>query len=459
MSGVVTGFSLRAVSAVALVCMSWGAWAGDFSRAYQAALQNDAQYTAARYALESGRQAWPIARAAILPTVTASISETVVQGTQDIETPGSGTTSNNLDYRAPSQSITARMPLYNPVGLAGTDVAAVQVAAAESQFEVRRTELLERVTTAFLQRMLAEDMFNALHVQLQAAVEQRNLMRKRMERGEGTKTEVAEARASVSTIMAQWADARDQVTNTRANLAAMTGEKLLPGAEAAVRLADDFKPPALEPAEVQQWVAMALESSPALRTKRQVAQMAMANVRRVDAGHLPRLDLVANVANSRNETTSSLNQTVNQRSLGLQLSIPIYSGGQVVALAKQAIAEQSRAEAEVLNEQRTIELDVSRLFQVVQNGTAKLDAYVDALEASHIAVDGVRMGQSSGLRTNADVLEALRKAAQAQRDLAQARYDHVLQRIRLFNRSGMPAEKIVEQVDALLRRDAATSAQ
>ncbi|TXI73697.1 MAG: hypothetical protein E6Q49_03520 [Limnohabitans sp.] len=458
MSGVISGFSRRTAAAVALVCLHWGAWGGDFSRAYQAALQNDAQYTAARYALESGRQAWPIARAAILPTVTASISETVVQGTRDIED-ATGTTSTNLDYRAPSQSVTARMPLYNPVGLAGTDVAAVQVAAAESQFEVRRTELLERVTTAFLQRMLAEDVFNALHVQLQAAVEQRNLMRKRMERGEGTKTEVAEARASVSTIMAQWADARDQVTSTRAALAAMTGETALMGTEAAVRLADDFKPPALEPSEVQQWVSMALESSPALRTKRQIVQMAMANVRRVDAGHLPRLDLVANVANSRNETTSSLNQTVNQRSLGLQLSIPIYSGGQVVALAKQAIAEQTRAEAEVLNEQRAIELDVTRLFKVVQNGTAKLESYVDALEASNIAAEGVRLGQASGLRTNADVLEALRKAAQAQRDLAQARYDHVLQRIRLFNRSGMPAEKIVEQVDALLRRDAATSTQ
>lgn len=458
MKRVISGFPVRTVGVVALACWGAGAWGGEFSRSYQAALQNDAQYTAARYALESGRQAWPIARAAILPSVSASISDTLVQGTKDTED-ATGSTSTNLDYRAPSQSISARMPLYNPVGLAGTEAAAVQVAAAESQFEVRRTELLERVTTAFLQRMLAEDVFNALHVQLQAAVEQRNLMRKRMERGEGTKTEVAEARASVSTIMAQWADARDQVTNTRAALASMTGDKPMPGSEAVLRLADDFKPPALEPVEVQQWVSMALDASPSLRSKRQLAQLAMANVRRVDAAHLPRLDMVANVANSRNESASSLNQTVNQRSLGLQLSIPIYSGGQVVALAKQAIAEQSRAEAEVLHEQRAIELDVARLFQVVQNGTSKLESYVDALEASHIAAEGVRLGQSSGLRTNADVLESLRKAAQAQRDLAQARYDHVLQRIRLFNRSGMPAEKIVEQVDALLRRDTATSAQ
>jgi protease secretion system outer membrane protein len=458
MTRALSAWPLRSLGALALACMGGGAWGGDFSRAYQSALQNDAQYTAARFALESGRQAWPIARAAILPTVSATISDTLVQGSKDTES-SSGSTSENLDYRAPSQSLNARVPLYNPVGLAGTDVAAVQVAAAESQFEVRRTELLERVTTAFLQRMLAEDVFNALHVQLQAAVEQRNLMRKRLERGEGTKTEVAEARASVSTIMAQWADARDQVINTRSALAAMTGEAIAPGTDAVVRLADDFKPPALEPAELPQWVLMALESSPTLRTKRQIAQMAMANVRRADAGHLPRLDLVANVNNARNETASSLNQTINQRSVGLQLSIPIYSGGQVVALAKQAIAEQSRAEAEVLNEQRAIELDVARLYQLVQNGTDKLESYVDAQEASQIAAEGARRRQLTGLRTNADVLEALRKAAQAQRDLAQARYDHVLQRIRLFNRSGIAAEKIVDQVDALLRRDAATAAQ
>lgn len=452
-------FRRSPLSFALVTCLGFNAWGGEFSSALEAALRNDAQFQSARYTLESGQQALPIARAAILPTLSATISDMRVQGTQDVEVPGVSTTSNTLDYRAPSQSLNARVPLFNAAGVEGTRVAGAQVEAAQSQFQARRAELLDRLTLAFLQRMLAEDVFNATHVQMQLVIEQRNLMRKRLERGEGTKTEVAEARASVSTVQAQWADARDQVINGRAALAQMTGEQISDTPDAASRLAEDFKPPALDPTELQQWISMALESSPTLRAKRQLAAAAAANVRRADAGHLPRLDLVANVAESRNESASSLNQSVSQRAVGIQLSIPLYSGGQVVAMAKQATAEYLRAEAEVLGEQRAIELDVTRLYRIVQNGTVKLESYVDALEASNIAAEGARRGQVTGLRTNADVLEALRKAAQAQRDLAQARYDHVLQRIRLFNRCGVPAEKIAEQVDALLRRDAGPKAK
>lgn len=448
----------RRSASIAALCVAGlpSVSAGDFAQAYQAALQNDAKFQSARYTLESGLQALPLARAAILPTVSATISDMQVQGTQDIETAGT-TTSNKLDYRSPSQSISARVPLINAAGVAGTRVAGAQMEAAQSQYEAQKADLLDRLTIAFLQRMLAEDAFNATHVQMQAVIEQRNLMRKRLERGEGTKTEVAEARASVSTVQAQWADARDQVTNTRATLAQMTGEQLTDASEKAVRLADDFKPPALEPADLTPWIAMALETSPTLRAKRQLAAAAAQAVARADAGHLPRLDLVASVSNARNESASSLNQTVNQRAVGLQLSIPIYSGGQVVAQAKAANAELARADAEVLAEQRAIELDVTRLYRIVRNGATKLESYVDALEASILAAEGARRGLESGLRTNADVIEALRKAAQAQKDLAQARYDHVLQRIRLFNRAGMAAEKVVEQVDALLKREEGSS--
>lgn len=422
----------------------WPHWAvaGDFESAYKAALAHDERFQAARHALTYSEEAVPLARAGIMPNLSASISETSVQGTRDM----SGIASTALDYRAPSQSISLRAPIFNSEGQQRVKLAGAQTEAARALFSSRNADLVDRLTTTYLQRMLAEDNFQAIHVQIQAVVAQRNLMRKRMDQGEGTKTEFAEARANLSLVQAQWADARDTVTNAKAALEMMTGQKQ----DAITRLGNAFAPAPLDPPDAAKWREMAIASNPDLDTKRRLVEVAKANVAMGNAGHLPRLDLVASASNSRNESVNALNQSLSQTSVGLLLSIPIYSGGAVSANVRQALAEQARAESDYLAEQRNLELDVSRLHQIILNGKSKLEAYEESLEASRLALDGTQKAQASGLRTNTDVLEAARKVSQAMRDLAQARYDHILQRLKLYNKAGVPTEAAVARIDSLL---------
>lgn len=434
------------VLALAVWCWHGGVWAGDFERAYLAALQNDARYQAAKYALTSAQQASPLALSALLPSVSASLSETAVQGTRNTDVAGGGTVSSNLDYRAPSQSINLRTPLVNLEASARYRQANAQVSSAEAAFVARKAELVDRLALAYLQRMLAEDAFLSIHAQVHAVVEQRNLMRRRFEQGEGTRTEVAEARANLSLVLSQWADSRDQMNNARNALNSLTGQLQ----EVIARLPNGFAPPPLVPNALQSWLDMAVNNNPDVAARKFAVEAAVAGVSRSNAGHMPRLDLVASASNSRNESVSSLNQSVNQGSIGVQLNIPIYSGGAVKAAVTQAVAEQSRAEAELLAEQRAAELEVGRLFQAVSSGGARLLAYQDVLESSQVALEGTRRGQASGLRTNADVLEAVRKVFQAQRDLAQARYDHIFQRLRLYNKAGIAPEAVVSYIDELL---------
>jgi protease secretion system outer membrane protein len=420
--------------------------AGEFEKAYRAALENDARFQSAKATLASGQQALPLARSGVLPTVNASITDTVVQGTQQYDVAGSSAKTNNLDYRAPVQSINLRAPLLNLEGTARVRQANAQVGNAEATFVARKAELVDRLAVAYLQRMLAEDAFLSLHAQVHATVAQRNLMRRRFEQGEGTRTEVAEARANLSLTLVQWADSKNQMMSARDTLEAMTGVPQ----PLVVRLEDEFSPPPLVPAGLQEWQDKAVSANPDVQAKRYLVETADALVARSNAGHMPRLDLVASVSNSRNESISSLNQSVNQSAIGLQLNIPIYSGGAVKAAVTQALAEKTKAEAEWLNEKRNLEVEVSRLYQIIQTGSSKLLAYEDVLDASRVALEGTLKGQASGLRTNADVLEAVRKVFQAQRDLAQARYDHIFQRLRLFNKAGVPADSVVSYIDELL---------
>jgi outer membrane protein, protease secretion system len=443
-----TRLTSRLVAALLVAFATRHAIAGEFSKTYAAALEYDASFQGARYSLSSTEEAVPLARSSLLPSITASVSDTAVRGTREV----SGAGSSDLDYRAPSQSINLRTPLFNAEGMHRLRQAESQVDAAQSQFASRKAELLDRLTVAYLQRMLAEDNFQVFHAQIQAVVEQRNLMRKRLDRGEGTKTELAEARANLSLAQAQWADARDQVTTARAALESISGQKR----ESMERLGTTFVPALLAPASLEKWIEMALASNPIVESKRRVVDVAKAGVARSSSGHLPRVDLVASVSNSRNESVNALNQSVSQTALGIQLSIPIYSGGAVTASVRQALAEQARAEADYLSEQRAVEQEVSRLFQIVQNGKSKLEAYEEALEASRLALDGTQKAQASGFRTNADVLESVRKVSQAERDLAQARYDHILQRLRLFNKAGLPPETAVANVDAMLTQSVKT---
>ena len=443
-----TPHPLRRVALIGLaLCAVWPTvHAGEFEKAYRAALENDARFQSAKATLASGQQALPLARSGVLPTVNASITDTVVQGTQQYDVAGSSAKTNNLDYRAPVQSINLRAPLLNLEGTARVRQANAQVGNAEATFVARKAELVDRLAVAYLQRMLAEDAFLSLHAQVHATVAQRNLMRRRFEQGEGTRTEVAEARANLSLTLVQWADSKNQMMSARDTLEAMTGVPQ----PLVVRLEDEFSPPPLVPAGLQEWQDKAVSANPDVQAKRYLVEAADALVARSNAGHMPRLDLVASVSNSRNESISSLNQSVNQSAIGLQLNIPIYSGGAVKAAVTQALAEKTKAEAEWLNEKRNLEVEVSRLYQIIQTGSSKLLAYEDVLDASRVALEGTLKGQASGLRTNADVLEAVRKVFQAQRDLAQARYDHIFQRLRLFNKAGVPADSVVSYIDELL---------
>ena len=438
-------FVCLGVAAAGLICTA-PAWAGDFERAYRAALDNDAKYRSDKFVLASGQQAAPLALAGLLPQVSANISETLVSGSQTTDLAGGGSSSTSLDYRAPSQSINLRAPLINMEAQARYRQANAQVSASEATFVARKAALVERLATAYLQRMLAEDSFSSLQAQLRAVLGQRDLMRKRFERGEGTKTEVAEARGNLSLVTSQWVDSKDQMENARQALMVVTGQSL----ESIARLQTDFAPPPLAPMALEAWQEMARRTNPDVAARKFAVDVAEAGVARSNAGHLPRLDLVASASNSRNESVSSLNQAVSQHSIGVQLSIPIFSGGAVKAGVTQAVAEQSRAEADLQAELRALDLEVARLFQIIQTGNSKLLAYQDVLEANQIALDGTQKGQTTGLRTNADVLEAVRKVYQAQRDLAQARYDHIFQRVKLYNKAGMEPDAVVANIDALL---------
>ena len=130
--------------------------------------------------------------------------------------------------------------------------------------------------------------------------------------------------------------------------------------------------------------------------------------------------------------------------------MPLYSGGGVDASVKQSEADRSRAEEDIRVERENLEIEVQRQYQAVVGGTSRIAAYRKAVDSSELALQGARRSLASGLATGSEVAEAQARHFSARRELAQARFEYLLARLRLMVNSGAPAADVAADLDRAL---------
>jgi len=417
--------------------------AGAFSAAFDAALANDAEYRASRFELQVREQNVPIARASLLPSLSGTYAESRVRGERESLNSLGQEFTQQLDYRNPVGALQFRQPLLNMEAVYRYQGARSQVDSARLTFAARGQELVDRLGSAYVQRLFSEELVALAQAQVDAFASQALAAERRFAAGEGTRTDIAEAAASFAFSRAQLVEATDQRDIAARNLNRITGLQATP----LRGLAEDTRPQPLPYTGIGEWVDNGFLHNPAIQSRKYLVEAAKSDVSRNRAGHLPRVDLVANAINSQSESISTLNQQVRQYSAGVQVSVPIFSGGGIDASVTQAVAEVSRVEAQLEAELRQLDVDIRRQFQITQNGIAKVEALKDALAASGVALEGAQRGLVAGVRTTVDVIDATRRLFLARRDLVQSRYEVLLARLRLQALAGQPLADIVQDID------------
>lgn len=435
----------RTALALACVCPAL-APAMTLSEAFEAARNHDAQYRASSFELESTRQNATLARSALRPSVVLQASTSNVSGTREFPNSLNQNVRLPVDYNAPQITLQARAPLYNGDALARVKQTDAQIEAAEATFDARAQDLAERVTTAYLQALVAQEAVSLARADITSLQSQRARALQRMERGEGTRTEIAQTQASMDQAQVRLLDALDQATVAQRALRRLTGVETLK----LQRVADGFMPPAPQPARLAEWMERAERDNPSLRARRLYVEAARLGIERARAGHLPRADLVASLGRSSNESISNLNQTSTLRSVGVQLSIPLYSGGATEAGIKQSMFDRDRTQEELRNERESVQLELHRNFYTADNSLARVEAQVRALASSELAQQGMTRAQAAGLATQTDVLDSIARRYAAARDLAQARYEYLASRLRLMLLAGVPAIDTIHELDRAL---------
>ena len=423
------------------------AWSLDLRQAYEAAYENDATIRAARAGAQASREKLPQARAQQRPNVSLNASRNHNDLTSKTQNMLGQQQTNENKYYSGSQSLSVRQPLYRPYLSALVRQAQAQVEDADAALERDEQTLVTRVGEAYFDALLAQDQVLLIEAQKATYATQLDAARKGLQAGTGTRTDIDEAQARLDLTLAQELEALQNVEFTRRRLESLMGRPVDVLASLDVQR---FNPTAPIPGLVDAWVERAEQASPELQSLRAQLDAAGMEVEKAQAGHKPTLDAVAQWSRSSSDTVTSVNQRYDNKSIGLQLTVPLYAGGYVSSTVRQAVAAQERAREALEAARRDLGVRVHREFRGMTEGVLRVKALEQAVRSTEQAVLSNQKSFQAGSRTTVDVLNAQQQKTTAQRDLAQARYLYLVSRLRLQALAGYDRQVSVAQVNSAL---------
>lgn len=434
------------VLGMGLGCTASSVWALDLQQSYEAALRNDATIRAARAQAEASRERLPQARAQLLPNISANASRNYNDLSTNTTSAGRPVTLEN-DYYSSSKSLSIRQPLYRPAQFAALDQARALTEDANAMLEYTEQNLVMRVGESYFNALLASDQVSLITAQKVSYTEQLKAAIKGFEAGTGTRTDVDEAQARLDMTIAQELEALQNRDLERRRLEVLTGE---PIGELARLSPELFQPEALKPDEVHNWILRAEGASPELQALRAQVEAAQAEIDKAQAGHKPTLDAVAQWSKTNSDSVTSINSRYDQKSVGLQLTVPLYSGGYVNSTVRQAVAAHAQAQERLEAARRDLGVRVHEQFRILAEGVLKISALEQSVRSAEQAVISNRKSFAAGSRTTLDVLNAEQQRTVALRDLAQARYTYLLAQVRLHSLAGNDRWASINQANAYL---------
>lgn len=424
------------------------AWGMDFRQAYEAALENDASIRASRAAAQAGREHLPQARSQLLPNVSFNAgrnrNDLTSKGRDILGKPATSQTY----YDSSSQVLTVRQPLYRPYLIAQLKQAQAQVQDADAGLERDEQSLVVRVAEAYFDALLAREQVALVQAQKASYTMQLDAARKSLLAGSGTRTDVDDAQARLDMTLAQELEARQSESYSLHRLEVLTSQ---PVDRLAGIVVERFVPQAPVPAVVQDWIDKSIAHSPEIQALSAQLEAARYEVEKTQAGHRPTLDAVAQWSKTHSDTVTSVNSRYDNKSIGMQLSVPLYAGGYVSSTTRQALATQTRVQETLEATRRDLGVRVYREFRGVTEGVLRIKALEQAVLSAQQALLSSRKSYEAGVRTSLDVLNAEQQRISILRDLAQARYTYLVSRLRLQALAGEDRQVSVTEANAWLQ--------
>lgn len=410
-----------------LLCASGSASAISLMQAYQAALKNDPLHRGAKAEQQAGVQYEVMGRAGLLPQVQYSYSTSKNKGESITPTILGGFRIQDLDYTSLTRNVSVRQTLYSMDAYARFEQGVTQSQLSEVQFDAKSKDLILRVTNAYIEAKFAEDQFTLYSAQRDAYAEQRRVNDRMFQKGEGTKTDMLETQAKLDVAEALVLESADNMQTTRNTLAGMLGQDV----KQLDRLRDGVSVSGLLQGTQEDWIATAEKNSQEIVAAQLNVELSEKEITKAKAGHMPRLDLNASYNRGQSDSITTQTQDNSTRSIGVQLVIPIYSGGYANAAYKQAVARKDKAISELDVARNKTLVELKKQFGLVRSSQSKIEAFEKSVASATLLVEATKQSIKGGMRINLDLLNAEQALVNAKKDLAQARYGYLMSFLKL----------------------------
>jgi len=453
-SGLARPFRRAALSVaigVGLTVASGTTWAEDLLDVYALAEQNDQQLRSAEQQRLSVEQNIPIQRADLLPQVggNAGVNYTrtrVLSG----GFPGS---SDVIDGTGRNLTLSLSQTIYNRSENLQLDIAHLQVRQADIDYEQARQDLILRTGQAYFQVLNAD-------AQLQLAKANRTALKRQLERAQRqyevglvAVTDVADAQSEYDQANAQIIQARNALNNAEAALQTIIGKSVTDLDDIRTNL-DVAKP---QPADPQEWIDLALDQNLGLQSAVVGTRIAQQNVDVARSQRAPTVSLEGSYGyDSSPSQFTGRSETLNGQ-IGVQLNLPIYTGGRINAQSRQAAFDYQRSQYDLEAQRRQIRQQTSDSYRGVQTSISQITAYRQSVESARTSLVATEAGYGVGTRTIVDVLNAELRVFSAMADYLDARYSYITNLLQLKADTGQLTVADLEAINRQLT-DQATNA-
>jgi TolC family type I secretion outer membrane protein len=418
-----------ALSAAVSLLASAAAGAETLTQALIHSYQSNPRILAARDQLRSVDEQIAQAISLLRPTVTGTFSGGLATGRiQNEADTFVGSRISGSRTRPASAALTLSQPIFR----GGREYAEIRRAEATIKGQRARLHSTEQdvfleVVTAYMNVVRDEAIVRLRTNNVAVLRRQLQAVRDRFNVGEVTRTDVAQAEASVARAQAQRELAVGNHETSRANYANLVGH--LP-----VRLVEP-RPPAFLPAQLALALETAKETNPVIIAATYDEFAARHNVRSITGELLPQVFLNGEVRRSF-DPSNQPDLRSDSASVTLQVTVPLYESGSVysrVRAAKQTVFQRGNDLAQA---RRTVEEAATRAWQTLQAARASVRAFQEEGRANAVALEGVRQENQAGLRTVLDVLDAEQALLNSQVNLVSARRDVVVAGYQLIQAMG-----------------------
>lgn len=382
---------------------------------YRMALEHDPMLRAARAGMQEGEASVGVSRAALLPNVSAYVGRSKITGNQEAPNILGTTSTTPLDYRSDSKQIQLRQTLFNAYRYLDYRQSRLRSDQTVTDYQLESNKLIGRYLSAYMDVYLQQQNLKIAEALITSLGEVVKLAQGQYKQGEGTIIDLMDAEARLSVAEARKIEAEGMLRDAEQNLALMIGSPVVGTATIQREINRN-----LQPQGTVEQIVSGVQGSVELRKSQQTVDITKVELQKARSNHLPTLDLVASKSYSLSESISTRDQTTRQNVIGLQLNIPLFSGGQTYYQGEAMRARLERAEAERDNMEQQVKMALAKNYHGLKTGLQKIEGYVRSVQAGEKKVLANKKGISVGVKTLADLLDAEEQLSISRRDLVDA---------------------------------------